>query len=475
VCAAVSEAHRHGVLHRDLKPENIHLSPVGRGYRVKVLDFGIAKLLDAAPARVVVHEAGVLPEVSPAVADTVTAAGFDTVTAISSDTSGASGTLTRPGAVVGTPRYMAPEQWRGQAVDTRADIYSLGILAYEMLCGETPFAGTTRPIAQEHAEVAPPKLSDKVRLPPAVLHVVERALAKAPADRPPSTEAFAAGLRQGAETTGNLLRGSIALSLAHYGTVAGRYAIVTVPPVAIAALQVISSLLVWRGILSARADAVAQLVTGGASIVFPCFIALPLMGLNVPVVADLMASQVPRPPPTWQERWRVIWRALPTSLAIPAIAILAMIVLTVYGVVVQLLVHPAPLKYLLLGVVFAPFLVACAATVPFLSLLAPIVAIEGASGLTPLRRSIALVRPVWRLASLVSLFFAFVGLGTLALASLATYSLTNLVPTSRVLATPLISLLTTASGALTQPFALVPFAVLYLRARQAEGNPLPAR
>jgi serine/threonine protein kinase len=157
VWSALHYAHSLGVVHRDLKPENIMVIPA-RGLfsreQIKLLDFGIAKLAE----------------------------GGDGKTRTSATTK-----LTQAGLVLGTPGYMAPEQAMGQAADVRSDIYSCGVILYEMLTGDRPFEAdtgleiitlqlTTQP-RPFHA-VAP-----EVRIPPAVERVVRRALAKEPSDR----------------------------------------------------------------------------------------------------------------------------------------------------------------------------------------------------------------------------------------------------------------------------------------------------
>ena len=107
VCDALSEAHEAGVVHRDLKPENLLVTRARDGHDVvKVLDFGLAKLRDS-------------EELSQ---------------------------VTARGSLVGTPFYMSPEQIRGEDLDARSDLYSLGAVMYRMLTGEHPFTGTT-PVA----------------------------------------------------------------------------------------------------------------------------------------------------------------------------------------------------------------------------------------------------------------------------------------------------------------------------------------
>jgi serine/threonine-protein kinase len=105
VLGAVGAAHKQGIIHRDLKPENIKIAPDAlRGEGVKVLDFGVAKFIGGDGA----------PEMENAV-------------------------KTKTGIILGTPKYMAPEQIRGEQTDGRADIYSCGAILYEMLSGAPPF------------------------------------------------------------------------------------------------------------------------------------------------------------------------------------------------------------------------------------------------------------------------------------------------------------------------------------------------
>lgn len=145
ICGSLHEAHQRGIVHRDLKPDNVLLTNRGGQMDfVKVLDFGIAKRSEA------------------------------------EDQSKTK--LTKQGMVLGTPPYMSPEQFSGQQLDARSDIYSLGIMAYEMLSGRLPFDGKTPwEWATKHLTAAPAPLELDPRgasLPPNKRSAIMRALAK---------------------------------------------------------------------------------------------------------------------------------------------------------------------------------------------------------------------------------------------------------------------------------------------------------
>jgi ankyrin repeat protein len=189
-CEAIDEAHRLGILHRDLKPENIWLEPVGiGGCNVKVLDFGIAQLHDL----LAIEE----PEPLPVVSETnQTAEPRPQLFSITEDETLRMNLtlqqLTRTGTVMGSPKYMSPEQCRGEKLDNASDIYSLGVIAYQMLSGETPFKGTVAELMQQHREAAPAPLSKKREdLPSTLDAVISQALAKEPSARPATAGAFA--------------------------------------------------------------------------------------------------------------------------------------------------------------------------------------------------------------------------------------------------------------------------------------------
>jgi serine/threonine protein kinase len=145
VCAALTAAHREHIVHRDIKPANIAVESSADGPRVKVLDFGIASLR-----------------------------GGETLA-----------NLTQTGSVMGTPAYMSPEQCLGEELDGRSDIYSLGVVLFEMLCGVVPFNSPTAiAVAMQHVQQAPPPMRVlNAGISPEVEAVVLRALAKRREDR----------------------------------------------------------------------------------------------------------------------------------------------------------------------------------------------------------------------------------------------------------------------------------------------------
>jgi serine/threonine-protein kinase len=150
VAAGLAAAHRHLVVHRDVKPPNIMIAP---GAPVKLMDFGIAKLPD--------------------------------------------GTKTQTGLLLGTPVYVAPEQVVGGAVDGRSDIFSLGVVLYEMLTGTVPFAGMAvgALLYSVLNEAHPPPSAFNTKVPAVFERILARALAKHPDDRYQDAAELARDLR----------------------------------------------------------------------------------------------------------------------------------------------------------------------------------------------------------------------------------------------------------------------------------------
>jgi tetratricopeptide (TPR) repeat protein len=153
VCKGLGDAHEAGILHRDVKPENVLLGRRdGRRDAVKLVDFGVSRVMNS--ARVETH-------------------------------------------AVGTPVYMAPECWTGEATDHRVDIYGVGITAYELLAGVPPCDGETRDVMMFHLDGEPPPLAEKrpgLTVPPEIEAIIMKCLAKKPEDRYADTADLEAAL-----------------------------------------------------------------------------------------------------------------------------------------------------------------------------------------------------------------------------------------------------------------------------------------
>ena len=162
ILAALSALHARGIVHRDLKPSNVFLTP----HSVKLLDFGLAR-----PDR----------DVSAQPAEE----------------------LTRPGVVMGTPRYMAPEQITGDPIDGRADLFAVGAMLFEMLSGRPAFGGRTfAEVVHATRYEQPPALAGSPSV-AALDRVIRRALSKRPGDRPASADAMAEDLRAADAVSGD--------------------------------------------------------------------------------------------------------------------------------------------------------------------------------------------------------------------------------------------------------------------------------
>lgn len=182
---ALAYAHEQGVIHRDIKPVNVLMDRSGRPI---LSDFGIAKVLASTQEN-----------------------------------------LTRPGAGVGTPEYMSPEQCQGGPVDGRADIYAMGIMLFEAQTGHTPFRGNNYPaLAHSHIyEPAPFPSTFNPNIPPAIERIIMTALAKNPQQRFQTAREMGEALKQALHTSPSVSRIN---NLAHMSSVSGYYGQVTNVP-----------------------------------------------------------------------------------------------------------------------------------------------------------------------------------------------------------------------------------------------------
>jgi serine/threonine-protein kinase len=161
IASAVGAAHAHGIVHRDLKPLNIMVTSNGDAReQIRILDFGLAKI----------KSADLLGSF------------------VGAKTTG----------IIGSPYYMSPEQWSEEEADKRCDIYSLGIILYQMLMGDVPFKGSSLPaVMKQHLMTAPPRMSTtETGISPQLERAVHHALEKKPKLRTASTEELISELEQ---------------------------------------------------------------------------------------------------------------------------------------------------------------------------------------------------------------------------------------------------------------------------------------
>jgi serine/threonine protein kinase len=463
VCSAVHEAHQLGIVHRDLKPDNIWLEPNRLGsYRVKVLDFGIAKLAEAGPP-VAEHDAAAATlldiqtaEGSPATLESVSrktshfaSGGLETATLLqpgqqdhktsvaaqvaqsvdASDEGAATklfaaaairkepqltqhpgdedGTLlfeqgnqsfgattahisttvegpalTRVGAIMGTPIYMSPEQCAGGHVDTRSDIYSLGVIAYQMLAGEAPFGGQTSAVIQAHINESPKQLREhSTKIPKRVAGVVMSALQKDPAMRPQTAFAMGSSLRGQAEGIGALYRRALSLYSEYFPKFLKLSLIAHIPVIIVAILMtglILADKFLPKGGMPQKVAMISASVIVALLYIAAYFAsAAVISGVTAVIVTQLTAA--PLRPVNLRQAFAVVrkrWKPfLKTMIRVTLRIIIGYILFIIPGIIMSI-------RY---------------------SLYAPVVLIEGLEKKAAMRRARELASRSWRTVIIVSI------------------------------------------------------------------------
>lgn len=356
VCSAVDEAHRAGIIHRDLKPDNIWLEPNRRGgYTVKVLDFGLVKLAAPGPTqsqqptfdpidepptlpRVPTEEQATLFKVthrSPA--ERVPSNGRNARVQSCYETASRDENLTVMGSVMGTPFYMSPEQCRGEALDKRSDIYSLGVIAYRLLTGETPFTGSVDELVELHKTAEPPPIREKNRkVSRKMARILMSSLSKDPAERPQTAGGFASALRESWEGPGYLLRHAFAFYSEYFPTFLKISFLGYAPLIAVLAFVNLSDRVIDMQQLSPTGQIVFAVVLFVSMVLAFLIAHFTVTAATVPVVVQLMVAplrsiRVRAALATLKRRWRVF---AATSLLVTVMMLAGSVLFVIPGLLV---------------------------------------------------------------------------------------------------------------------------------------------
>jgi serine/threonine protein kinase len=478
VCSAVHEAHHQGIIHRDLKPDNIWLEPnrLG-GYRVKVLDFGIAKLQPTAdgesdenPALTIIDEVSQLraaaaadlevntllqappnltkqfthPEIH---ADEDGTLLFDEPTKAGVATTAPNSALTRVGAIMGTPLYMSPEQCGGGQVGMRSDIYSLGVIAYQMLAGEPPFSGNTSAVMRAHREDAPRQLREHAgKIPKRVAGVVMSALAKSPAERPATAFAFASALRGQTDGVGALYRRAFSLYSEYFPKFLKLSFIAHIPVIVTTFLTIgcfLAQHYLARGTALQRTALVFSIIFGLLQIVAYTVSSAVISGLTAVIITQITAAPL-RPVElrvafgVLKKRWRPF---LKTVFRVTLRIFLGTLLLIVPGIVIWI-------RY---------------------SLYAPVVLIEGLEKKAARLRARELASRSWRTIIIVSILQLVIPITVSLLVGRIRVGFN--IPRQSVWAQVYQQILGLSNIFIVPLISIVP-ALLYIKMRQLGGEPL---
>jgi len=248
------------------------------------------------------------------------------------------GVLTQVGSLLGTPLYMSPEQCRGEELNASSDIYSLGVITFQMLAGETPFTGDMHTVMRQHQEAVPPPLKKRnAKIPKKVALLVERAMAKDPMERPASAAAYASALRANMEGVGSLLRRSFALYSEYFPLFLRISLLAHIPVVLLTLLLILLEVAEARHWLPRALEITLAIALNLLSIVITFLANSVIAGMTVLIVmqltlAPLRPVQVRPVFASLKKRWRAFFS---TSIRVGARILFGFICLIVPGFVMM--------------------------------------------------------------------------------------------------------------------------------------------
>jgi serine/threonine protein kinase len=366
--------------------------------------------------------------------------------------------LTRVGSILGTPLYMSPEQCRSESLDTRSDIYSLGVIAYQMLAGECPFTGQAGEVMRRHIEAPPPPLKEKRRkIPKRMAAVVMSALAKNPAERPATAAGFASALRASSEGTGALMRRAFGLYVEHFPKFFRVTFLMYLPLIALQAALLINGsmgttktqIAGGNGVtVTTTAASIMEVCLGLITFVVNFLINAIIAGVTIRLVTQLFLS--PLRPLSVRVAYKAVRKRLKpllTTLFRAGIkAVIGLLLLVVPGIII------------------------------FInnSLTAPVVMMEGLRGKAALKRSKTLVKRARRTV-IVILFIQWL-IPTIIASVVAAFIAVTLKMSSaehaKLLTARVTGMMTAALNMFFVPFIATLTALLYLKTRQLGGETL---
>ncbi len=366
--------------------------------------------------------------------------------------------LTRVGSILGTPLYMSPEQCSSGSLDTRSDIYSLGVIAYQMLAGECPFTGPAAEVMLCHLITPPPPLRQKRRkVPKKMAAVIMSALAKDPAERPATAAGFASALRASSEGTGALMRRAFGLYIEHFPKFFRVTFLMYLPLIALQAALLINGstgttktqIAGGNGVtVTTTAASIMEMCLGLLTFVVNFLINAIIAGVTIRLVTQIFLS--PLRPLSLRVAYKAVRKRLKpllTTLFRAGIkAVIGLCLLVVPGIII------------------------------FInnSLAAPVVMMEGLRGKAALKRSKTLVKRARRTV-IVILFIQWL-IPTIIASSAAAFIAVTLKMSSaehaRLLTARITGMMTAALNMFFVPFIATLTALLYLKTRQIGGETL---